>query len=73
MATGNYFQGNSVFAFLSSVFGNPTSGNTAASVPVSTSFVTKAEDFLKKQVFGIPLWIIIAVVVAILVIVMVVM
>lgn len=67
----NYYQGSSIWTSLSSVFGNPTSGNTSASVPVSTSFVSKAEGFLKKQVYGIPIWVFVAIAVAILVLVMV--
>lgn len=66
MVTQNYYQGNSIFRSLSSVFGNPTSGNTAESVPVSSSFIGKVEGFMKKQIFGLDLWvwIIIAVVIA---------
>lgn len=73
MASGNYYEGNSVFTSLSSIFGNPTSGNTAESVPVSSSFVSKAEGFLKKEVFYLPIWAWIVIVVAILVLVFVVM
>lgn len=67
----NYYEGSSVFTSLSSIFGNPTSGNTAESVPVGSSVVSKVEDFMKKQVFGIPVWIIVAVAVAVLILVVV--
>lgn len=73
MASGNYYEGNSVFTSLSSIFGNPTSGNTAESVPVSSSFVSKAEGFLKKEIFHIPIWILLVVAIVVLVIVFVVM
>lgn len=71
MATGNYYQGSSIFKSLSDVFGNPTSGNTSASVPVSTSFVSKVEGFLQKQIYGIPIWVFVVILVAILVLVVV--
>lgn len=64
---GNYFQGSSVFTSLSSIFGNSTSGNTAESKPVSSSFVSTFEGYMKKEVFGIPIWIIIVVAIVIVV------
>ena len=68
MASGNYYEGNSVFTSLSSIFGNPTSGNTSASVPVTSDFVGKVEGFMKKEVFGVPIWILIIIAVAVLLI-----
>ena len=65
---GNYYEGNSVFTSLSSIFGNPTSGNTAASVPVANDFVGKVEGFMKKEIFGVPIWILIVIAVAVLLI-----
>ena len=68
MASGNYYEGNSVFTSLSSIFGNPTSGNTSESVPVTSDFMGKVEGFMKKEIYGIPIWILIIIVVAILII-----
>ena len=68
MASGNYYEGNSVFTSLSSIFGNPTSGNTSESVPVTSDFMGKVEGFMKKEVFGVPIWLWIVIVVAILLI-----
>ena len=65
---GNYYEGNSVFTSLSSIFGNPTSGNTSESVPVTSDFFGKAEGFMKKEIYGIPIWILIIIVVAILIV-----
>ena len=65
---GNYYEGNSVFTSLSSIFGNPTSGNTSESVPVTSDFMGKVEGFMKKEVFGVPVWILIIIVVAILIV-----
>ena len=65
---GNYYEGNSVFTSLSSIFGNPTSGNTSESVPVTSDFFGKVEGFMKKEIYGIPIWILIIIVVAILII-----
>ena len=68
MASGNYYEGNGVFTSLSSIFGNPTSGNTSESVPVTSDFMGKVEGFMKKEVFGVPIWLWIVIVVAILLI-----
>ena len=68
MASGNYYEGNGVFTSLSSIFGNPTSGNTSESVPVTSDFFGKVEGFMKKEVFGVPVWILIIIVVAILIV-----
>ena len=68
MSSGNYYEGNSVFTSLSSIFGSSTSGNTAQPVPVSSDFVGKVEGFMKKEVFGVPVWLWIVIVVAILLI-----
>ena len=68
MASGNYYEGNSVFTSLSSIFGNPTSGNTSESVPVTSDFFGKVEGFMKKEIYGIPIWILIIIVVAILIV-----
>ena len=68
MASGNYYEGNGVFTSLSSIFGNPTSGNTSESVPVTSDFFGKVEGFMKKEIYGIPIWILIIIVVAILII-----
>ena len=65
---GNYYEGNSVFTSLSSIFGNPTSGNTSESVPVTSDFFGKVEGFMKKEVFGVPVWILIVIAVAVLLI-----
>ena len=65
---GNYYEGNSVFTSLSSIFGNPTSGNTSESVPVTSDFFGKVEGFMKKEIYGIPIWILIIIVVAILIV-----
>ena len=59
MASGNYYQGQSIFTSLSSIFGTTTNGNTTQPVPMTSSIVSSTESFLKKQVFGIPLYIII--------------
>lgn len=58
---GNYYNGSSVWTSLSNIFGNPTSGNTAESKPVASSFVSTFEGYMKKEIFGIPIWIIIVV------------
>ena len=68
MASGNYYEGNGVFTSLSSIFGSNTAGNTAAPVPVTSDFFGKVEGFAKKEVFGIPIWLWIVIVVAILLI-----
>ena len=68
MASGNYYEGNSVFTSLSSIFGNSTSGNTSESVPVTSDFFGKVEGFMKKEIYGIPIWILIIIVVAILIV-----
>ena len=68
MASGNYYEGNSVFTSLSSIFGNPTSGNTSASVPITSNFFGKVEGLMKKEIYGIPIWILIIIVVAILIV-----
>ena len=65
---GNYYEGNSVFTSLSSIFGNPTSGNTSESVPVTSDFMGKVEGFLNNEVFGVPIWIWLVIAVAILLI-----
>ena len=65
MASGNYYEGNSVFTSLSSIFGNPTSGNTSESVPVTSDFFGKVEGFMKKEVFGVPIWIWVIIAVAV--------
>ena len=65
---GDYYQGNSVFTSLSSVFGSNTAGNTAAPVPVTSDFFGKVEGFMKKEIYGIPIWILIIIVVAILIV-----
>ena len=59
MGSGNYYQGQSIFSSLSSIFGTTTSGNTTQPVPMTSSIVSSTESFLKKQVFGIPVYIII--------------
>ena len=45
----DYYQGNSVFTSLSSIFGSSTSGNTAQPVPVTSDFFGKVEGFMKKR------------------------
>ena len=67
----NYYEGNSVFTSLSSIFGNPTSGNTSESVPVSSSIMGSVKNALEKQVFGIPVWVIVLAVIVVIVIAMV--
>ena len=64
----NYYEGNSVFTSLSSIFGNPTSGNTSESVPVTTSFVGDVKNFLEKRVFNIPVWVLVVAVIVVIVI-----
>ena len=64
----DYYQGNSVFTSLSSIFGSSTSGNTAQPVPVTSDFFGKVEGFMKKEVFGVPIWIWLVIAVAILLI-----
>ena len=59
--SGNYYQGQSIFTSLSSIFGTTTNGNTTQPVPMTSSIVSTSENFLKKQVFGIPVYIIIIV------------
>ena len=67
MVAQNYYQGSSVFTSLSSIFGNPTSGNTSASVPVTSSFFGRVEGFMKKQIFGLALWVWLLIAVAVLI------
>ena len=69
--TGNYYQGNGVFTPLSDIFGNPTSGNTAESVPVASSFVGDVKNFMEKRVFNIPVWVIVLVIVAVIILLVV--
>ena len=69
--TGNYYQGNDVFTSLSSIFGNPVSGNTAESVPVSSSFVGDVKNFMEKRVFNIPVWVILLVIIVIIILLVV--
>ena len=61
MINGNYFQGQSIFSSLSSIYGTSTGGNTTQPVPMTSSIVSSTESFLKKQVFGIPVYIIIVI------------
>lgn len=72
MTTGNYFQGNSIFNSLSNLFPQNNVSQAAQTTP-KTGVISTVEGYLVKTVFGIPVWILLAVIVAILVIVFVVM
>ena len=61
MGSGNYYQGQSIFSSLSSIYGTNSGGNTTQPVPMTSSIVSSTESFLKKQVFGIPGYIIIVI------------
>ena len=72
MTSRNFYQGNSIFQSLGNLFPQ-TKVSDAAQTSPKTGIVSTVEGYLTKTVFGIPVWILLAVVTVVLVLVFVVM